>query len=92
MSLRILHWNPLSFNSAARQEEVITMTAKSFHVSIFVGTQQRAKPDTPLEKRKIHGVLLLEAGYGRGPLTNRSTGIAMTLSCGLRESHIVRHW
>eukprot|EP00959_Pyramimonas_sp_CCMP1952_P140691 2944194-Pyramimonas_sp.AAC.1 len=29
---------------------------------------------------------------GRGAYTNKSTGVSITLRCGLRERHIVRHW
>eukprot|EP00959_Pyramimonas_sp_CCMP1952_P001374 28097-Pyramimonas_sp.AAC.1 len=81
MSLRLLSWNPLSFNTADRQEEVINTTCRSFHICVFIGTQHRALPDCPVQKRHINGVLLVEAGAGKGPYTNKSTGIAFTLAC-----------
>ncbi|CAK0878990.1 unnamed protein product, partial [Prorocentrum cordatum] len=73
-----------ALQSMRSEEEVISTSAKSFHLSCFVGTQVRARPDSPLEKRMVQGVLLLEAGYGRGAYTNKSTGVSITLTCGLR--------
>eukprot|EP00959_Pyramimonas_sp_CCMP1952_P019876 419764-Pyramimonas_sp.AAC.1 len=71
---------------------MINTTCRSFHICVFIGTQHRSLPDCPVQKRHVNGVLLVEAGAGKGPCTNKSTGVAFTLACGLRESHIARRW
>eukprot|EP00959_Pyramimonas_sp_CCMP1952_P348391 7297959-Pyramimonas_sp.AAC.1 len=67
-------------------------TAKSFHACVFIGTQVRALPGMAVQKRKLYNTLLIEAGWSPGAYTNKSAGISITISSGLREHHIVRQW
>ena len=72
MILRVLHYNPLSANQL-RLEEILRAT-RNFSIVGLVATQRRAPVALEIGSSRQFGCTIVEAGWARAPLSNKSPG------------------
>ena len=88
MILRVLHYNPLSANQL-RLEEILRAT-QNFSIVGLVATQRMAPVGLEVGSSKQFGCAIVEAGWARAPLSNKSAGsthrAAQTLHFGTHKS------
>ena len=88
--LRVLHYNLLSANQL-RLEEILRAT-RNFSIVGLVATQRRAPVGLEIESSKQFGFTIVEAGWARAPLSNKSAGVLIALRKPFTSEHIRQTW
>ena len=90
MLLRVLHYNPLSANQL-RLEDILRAT-RIFSIVGWVATQRRAPVRLEIGSSKQFGCTIVEAGWVRAPLSNKSAGILIAVRKPFTSEHIHQTW
>ena len=90
MIFRVLHYNPLSANQL-RLEEILQAT-RNFSIVGLVATQRRAPVGLELGSSRQFGCTIVEAGWARAPLSNKSSGVLLALRKPFTTEHIHQTW
>ena len=90
MILRVLHYNPLSANQL-RLEEILQATRNFSNVGL-VATQRRAPIGLEIGSSRQFGCTIVEAGWARAPLSNKSSGVLLALRKPFTTQHIHQTW
>ena len=87
---RVLHYNPLSANQL-RLEEILRAT-RNFSIVGLVATQRRAPVGLEIGSSRQFGCTIVEAGWARAPLSNKSSGVLLALRKPFTTEHIHQTW
>ena len=90
MIFRVLHYNPLSANQL-RLEEILQAT-RNFSIVGLVATQRRAPVGLEIGSSRQFGCTIVEAGWARAPLSNKSSGVLLALRKPFTTQHIHQTW
>ena len=90
MILRVLHYNPLSANML-RLAEILRAT-RNFSIVGLVATQRRASVGLEIGSSKQFGCTIVEAGWARAPLRNKSAGVLIALRKPFTSERIHQTW
>ena len=90
MIFRVLHYNPLSANQL-RLEEILQAT-RNFSIVGLVATQRRAPVGLEIGSSRQFGCTIVEAGWARAPLSNKSSGVLLALRKPFTTEHIHQTW
>ena len=90
MIFRVLHYNPLSANQL-RLEEKLRAT-RNFSIVGLVATQRRAPVGLEISSSRHFGCTIVEAGWARAPLSNKSSGVLLALRKPFTTEHIHQTW
>ena len=90
MIFRVLHYNPLSANEL-RLEEILQAT-RNFSIVGLVATQRRAPVWLEIGSSRQFGCTIVEAGWARAPLSNKSSGVLFALRKPFTTEHIHLTW
>ena len=90
MILRVLHYNPLSANQL-RLEEILQAT-RNFSIVGLVATQRRAPVGLEIGSSRQFGCTIVEAGWARAPLSNKSSGVLLALRKPFTTEYIHQTW
>ena len=90
MIFRVLHYNPLSANQL-RLEEILQAT-RNFSIVGLVATQRRALVGLEIGSSRQFGCTIVEAGWARAPLSNKSSGVLLALRKPFTTEHIHQTW
>ena len=90
MLFRMLHHNPLSA-SQLRLDEILGAT-RNFSIVALVGTQRKAPVGLEIGSSKQFGCTIVDAGWARAPLSNKSADVLFALRKPFTTGHIHQTW
>ena len=87
--LAFLGFNVLAATTEERLSDIARST-RNFDVVALVGTQRRCRLDDhqPV-RRRVEGRVFVDAGWARGPLTNKSTGCGLLFGGRVKQHDLV---
>ena len=90
--LAFLGFNVLAATTEERLSDIARST-RNFDVVALVGTQRRCRLDDhqPV-RRRVEGRVFVDAGWARGPLTNKSTGCGLLFGGRVKQHDLVAAW
>ena len=85
-----MHYNELSANQL-RLEEMLQAT-RNFSIVGLVATQRRAPVGLEIGSSRQFGCTIVEAGWARAPLSNKSSAVLLALHKPFTTKHIHQTW